>query len=143
MVGNARLPGGTVVTELHKQGLSNQAIGDRYGTTGEAVRLHLKRAGVVVPRSRNDHSHYVPWRLRADHSHDIIARRLRLYSKKQQGGQLSEEDDRKLRDFLDFMDGANPHGVKLSVHYDRTDAEGFWLEPRKPGDRDYISPPTE
>lgn len=141
MVRNARLPSAETVRELHDQGLTLREIGDRYGTTGEAVRLKLRSIGVGPTVARNDHSHYVPWRLRADHSHDTIAKRLRSYSKQQQGVQLGEDEARKLSKFLEFMDGANPTGLPLSVHYDRMDPEGFWLEPRQPGDRDYISPP--
>jgi biotin operon repressor len=142
LVRNARLPARDVLVELHQAGLSNQEIGDRYGTTREAVRLALKRAGVQVERVRNDHSRYLPWRLRADHTHDVIARRLRSYSKRAQGAPLSPDDARKLAAWEEFMNGANPYGVKLSVHYDRTDDDGFWLEPARPGDRDYISPPA-
>lgn len=141
MVRNARLPARDVLVELHNSGLSNKEIGVRYGTTTEAVRLALKRAGVQMPRMRNDHAHYLPWRLRADHTHDIIARRLRSYSKREQGVVLPEDEARKLERWEEFMNGDNPYGVKLAVHYDRTDPEGFWLEPRRDTDRDYISPP--
>lgn len=141
MVRNARLPSAEVVRELHEQGMSMREIGNRYAVTNEAVRQKLQSVGVRTG-NRNDHSHYLPWRLRADHSHDVIAKRLRAYSKQQQGVQLPDDEARKLVKFMEFMDGANPVGVALSVHYDRLDAEGFWLEPRQPGDRDYISPPT-
>jgi hypothetical protein len=72
----------------------------------------------------------------------VIARRLRAYSKRQQGKPLSDTESRLLDDWMKFMDGGNSLGIPLSVHYDRSDDEGFWLEPRQPGDRDYISPPV-
>lgn len=143
MPSNARLPGLDVLQELREQKWTNKEIGVRYGTTGEAVRLALKRGGVQVDRVRSDHSYYLPWRLRADHAYDPIAKMLRTYSKTQQGGEVSEADARKLAAWLKFMDGGNPYGLKLAVHYDRSDPEGFWLEPRLPGDRDYIHPPQE
>lgn len=142
MVRNARLPAPEVVRQLHADGLSNKVIGDRYGVTSEAVRINLKRAGVTMPAQRTSHARYLPWKLRSDHTHDVIARRLRDYSRAQQGGALSLDDRRKLDHWLEFMDGANPYGLQLSVHYDRHDPDGFWLEPRQPGDRDYISPPA-
>lgn len=142
MVRNARLPSADVVKQLHEEGLTNKEIGDKYGVTSEAVRRVLKAEGLTAGRQRSDHSYYVPWRLRADHAHDVLAKRLRSYSKRQQGAPLSEDEERKLQNWIEFMDGANPYGLPLSVHYNRMDPEGFWLEPRQPGDRDYISPPA-
>lgn len=141
MVRNAKLPDVEVVKRHRDEGMSNIDIGNQYGTTGEAVRLALKRAGIEMPPMRINHAHYLPWRIRADHSHDVIARRLRAYSTLQQGGTLDESEQRKLERWMSFMDGANSYGLRLSVHYDRTDREGFWLAPREPGDRDYIHPP--
>ncbi|MGI4764818.1 MAG: hypothetical protein ACRYGP_07095 [Janthinobacterium lividum] len=40
------------------------------------------------------------------------------------------------------MDGDNSYELALSVHYDRKDPEGFWLEPKHPGDRDYVHAPA-
>jgi hypothetical protein len=142
MARNARLPSPEIVRELHANGLSNREISERYGVTTEAVRINLKRAGVTVPATRTSHVHYIPWRLRSDHTHDVIARRLRDYSRIKQGGTISPDDQRKLDHWMEFMDGANPYGLELSVHYDRLDPDGFWLSPRQPGDRDYIHPPA-
>lgn len=141
MASNSRLPDVTVLLELKDGGMDNKLIGQKYGVTSEAVRLALKRAGYQSEKLRTNHQHYLPWRIRADHTHDVIARRLRAYSKRQQGGTLPEDEARKLAAWEDFMNGGNPHGIPLSVHYDRRDAEGFWLSPREPGDRDYIHPP--
>jgi hypothetical protein len=71
-----------------------------------------------------------------------MARRLRAYSRRQQGYPLDATEGRLLDEWIDYMDGGNTWGVPLSVHYERTDPEGFWLEPRRDGDRDYISPPA-
>lgn len=142
MVRNAKLPDAATIMEHRNAGMSNQQIGEKYGVTAEAVRLALKRHGVELPRLRHNHARYIPWHIRADHANDALARRLRILSKQQQGVPLDEREQQTLDDFLSFMNGANPHGLELSVHYSRTDAEGFWLEAKRPGDRDYISPPA-
>lgn len=138
-----RLPSADLLREHVERGETNREIGERYGVSGEAVRQALGRYGVERPDAsrRPNHAHYVPWRLRGDHVNDVLARRLRSYSKRQQGRQLSETESRLLDEWLKFMDGDNSLGVALSVHYDRNDDEGFWLAPREARDRDYISPP--
>lgn len=143
MASARRLPPDDVLIQHAESGMTNRQIGELYGTTGEAVRQALQRVGYQRQDGRPSHAHYLPWKVRADHVGDVLARRLRAYSKRQQGKPLSETEERLLDDWIKFMDGANDYGVPLSVHYNRTDEEGFWLEPRKPGDRDYISPPIE
>lgn len=138
-----RLPAAGVLREHVERGETNREIAERYGVSGEAVRQALVRDGIEREgaNQRPSHAYYVPWRLRGDHVNDVLARRLRSYSKRQQGRQLAETENRLLDEWLKFMDGDNSLGVSLSVHYDRNDDEGFWLEPRAPGDRDYICPP--
>lgn len=136
-----KLPDVSVLLKHVDEGSTNQQIGDRYGTTAEAVRQALAKAGVRRGPERPNHAFYLPWRIRADHVGDVIARRLRAYSKRQQGKPVTETERRLLEEWIRFMDGENSHGIPLSVHYDRTDEAGFWLEPRQTGDRDYISPP--
>lgn len=138
-----RLPSCEVLREHIAAGMTKRAIAERYGVTPEAVRQQFVKCEIEAPRERPTHSHYVPWRLRADHVGHIHARRLRLYSKVQQGIRISDVNQRQLQEWTEWMDGANAAGVPLAVHYDRTDSEGFWVEPRQPGDRDYISPPIE
>lgn len=138
-----RLPMDSVLIEHAESGMTNREIGELYGTSGEAVRQALQRAGYQRPDSRASHAYYLPWKIRADHISDVLARRLRLYSKRQQGKSLNETEARLLDEWVRFMEGDNDYSVPLAVHYSRTDEEGFWLEPRKPGDRDYISPPLD
>lgn len=138
-----RLPNDAVLIEHADGGMTNREIGDLYGTTGEAVRQALQRAGYQRRDSRASHGYYLPWKVRADHVSDVLARRLRSYSKRQQGKPLAEAEARQLEEWIKFMEGANDYGLPLSVHYSRVDEDGFWLEPRKPGDRDFISPPLE
>lgn len=142
MASARKLPGDDVLLEHVQGGLSNREIAERYGVTGEAVRQKLAKLGVRRADSRPSHAHYLPWRLRGDHVGDRLARMLRAYSKRMQGLPLNEEESRQLEDWRTFMDGGNSVGVPLTVHYDRMDDEGFWLEPRRTGDRDYIAPPS-
>jgi hypothetical protein len=137
-----KLPDAGVLLEHAQQGMTNIEIGERYGTTGEAVRQALAKSGYGRSAERPNHGRFLPWRIRADHVGDVLARRLRALSKKEQGKSLTDSEARLLEEWIKFMDGGNEAGVPLSVHYDRLDDEGFWLEPRQPGDRDYISPPT-
>jgi hypothetical protein len=143
MASAKRLPVDAVLIEHAEAGMTNREIGDLYGTSAEAVRQALVRAGYQRKDSRASHSHFLPWKVRADHVSDVLARRLRSYSKRQQGKPLNETEERQLEDWIRFMEGANSYGIPLSVHYSRTDEEGFWLEPKRPGDRDYICPPLE
>ena len=140
---NRKLPSLEVVKALVDEGLSNTDIGAKYNASGEAVRQLLERHGIHREHGRTSHSRFMPWRIRADHANDVLAKRLRAYSKRVQGTPLSEKDSRLLDQWIEYMNGANALGVPLSVHYDRRDNDGFWLEPAVPGDRDFIHPTTE
>lgn len=138
-----KLPSDDVLLRLAcEEGLSNKDIALRYGTTGEAVRQALAKVGFRRQPERPSHARYLPWTVRADHVGDLLARRLRMASKREQGRPMTESENRLLDDWIAFMEGGNSYGVPLSVHYDRNDDEGFWLEPRRPGDRDFIHPPA-
>lgn len=143
MSATRRLPSDNVLIKHVEDGMTNREIGELYGTSGEAVRQALQRVGYARPVNRATHGYYIPWTVRADHVGDVLARRLRSYSKRQQGRPLSITEERLLDEWIKFMDGANEYGIPLAVHYSRHDDEGFWLEPRQPGDRDYISPPPD
>lgn len=136
-----KLPPDDVLMQHVADNETNREIGERYGVSAEAVRQALVRAGVTRETHRPSHGRYLPWKIRTDHVGDVIARRLRSYSKRAQGRPLTDTEARLLDEWIKFMEGDNPAGVPLSVHYDRHDEEGFWLEPRAPQDRDYISPP--
>ena len=138
-----RLPGAEQLRRLAGEGRSKKEIAEKYGVSEEAVRMAGLRAGINWPSQRLSHAHYLPWSVQVDHSSDLLARRIRQYSKLQQGVELSDDDQRLLEKWMAWMDGENPYGTPLSVHYDRNDPDGFWLEPRREGDRDYISPPEE
>lgn len=138
-----KLPSDDVLLKLARdEGLSNKDIAVKYGTTGEAVRQALAKVGFRRQPERPSHARYLPWVLRADHVGDMLARRLRMLSKREQGRPMTDSENRMLDDWLAFMEGNNSYGVPLSVHYDRNDPQGFWLEPRRSGDRDFIHPPA-
>lgn len=142
MVAVRRLPPGDDLLKLVEAGVTRKEIAQKYGVTPEAVRQALDKAGAPRPETtRLSHAHYMPWRIRADHTHSILAKRLRLLSRHRQGVGLSANEQRQLDEWVAFMEGGNKWGVPLSVHYDFRDQDGFWLEPRRPGDRDFISPP--
>lgn len=135
-----KLPECGELVRLAESGMSNRQIGEQFGVSGEAVRQGLERCGYQRD-NRPGHGYYIPWRVRSDHQDDTLIRRLRDYSKRQQGKPLAESKSRLLDEWVKWMQGGNPLGVPLSVHYDRTDDEGFWLEPAQAGDRDFIHPP--
>jgi hypothetical protein len=136
-----KLPGLDVLKKHVADGLTNKQIGAMYGATPEAVRLTLAKVGIRNGPGRPDHSRYVPWRVRADHAKHVLLRDLRAYSRRQQGLPLDEGDNRTLDEWIRFMEGDNPYGVRMSVHYDRFDPQGFWIEPEQEGDRDFVHPP--
>lgn len=144
-----RLPGPDVLLKHIKTGLTNKQIADLYGVSPEAVRQavnreavqrELEREGIERGPKRVSHRRYMPWRIRADHAHDIVAKRLRLYSRAEQGLPLADAERRQLVEWKEYMDGGNRWRVPLSVHYEIS--EGFWLAPRQAGDENYISPPS-
>lgn len=136
-----KLPPLKKLVELaERDGLTNQQIADRYGTTSEAVRQAFAKADIHRTPARPSHARFLPWRIRADHVSDILARRLRTYSRIEQGLDVNETDRRLTEEWVKFMEGNNSYGLPLSVHYNRNDPDGFWLEPRQEGDRDFISP---
>jgi hypothetical protein len=139
---NRKLPSLEVIKALLAEGLSYREIGVRYGCSGEAVRQFSVRHGIAPPSTKTHHKQYMPWVLNLNHAGDFIALCLRAYSKSKQGVKLSDREARDLPAFVAYLDGANPQGIPLSVHYDRLDSEGWWLEPRQPGDHDYIHPPV-
>lgn len=142
MAAGRRLPPFDVLMGHVNEGLTNQAIAELYGTTAEAVRQALERGGYKRSDHRPNHGRFLPWRIRANHTGDVLLRRLRAYSKREQGLPLSPTEARLLDEWIKFMEGENTLGVPLSVHYDRMDDDGFWLEPRHAGDRDFIAPPA-
>lgn len=133
-----KLPDDKTLASLVRKGLTNKAIGDLYGVSGESVRQRLVKAGIIRPE-RISHATYLPWTVRSDHTRLLLARRLRDYSRRQQN--QPEDQPRALDAWLKFMDGGNRWGLPMAVHYDRADPDGFWLEPAKDGDRNYIHAP--
>lgn len=142
MASARRLPPCDVLAQLRADGMSNKDIGIQYGVSAEAVRQAMVRCGITTESPKANHAKYVPWRMRPYHAGKMVHRRLVLYSRAQQGRDLDERERRMLDDWMRFMDGDNSLGVPLSVHYDPNDDDGFWFEPRREGDHDYISPPS-
>ena len=140
MPGQSKLPSDARMRELHEEGLTNQQIASRYGVTREAVRQKFARMGLDRGPRRADHRRFLPWRMRAQHQQDVLARRLRELSKREQGFPLTDTENRNLDEWLAFMEGDNDAGVPLAVHYNMNDPEGFWLQPRTDEDDGLVSP---
>lgn len=138
-----RLPDdGTMLAHLDS-GMTYQDIASRYHVSREAVRQRCVKMG-VKKTERLDHRDFIPWKgIRTDHNDNVLLKRLREYSHLRQGRELAPGRQRLLEKWIDWMDGKNAWGVPLAVHYSWTDEEGFWCEPRRPGDKDYVSPPIE
>lgn len=142
MAAPGKLPPFEKLMEHVNDGLINREIAELYEVTPEAVRQALARGGFIRSAGKPSHTRWLPWRLRATHNGDVLVKRLRAYSKRQQGIALGESEERLLDEWVKFMEGDNSLGVPLSVHYDRMDDEGFWLEPRQPSDDGVVSPPA-
>ena len=139
MVATRKLPDTKELVALTKTH-SNREIAERYGVSTEAVRLQLASVGVRNGPGRISHAKFVPWKgIRADHVNHPLLKRLHSYSKREQGRPLDEAEERLLNEWIEFMEGGNPWGVAMVVHYDRTDEGGFWLSPKQPGDNEYTS----
>lgn len=138
-----KLPGADVLQRHVDDGMTNVAIGEMYGVTGEAVRQALERAGISRPDSQPRIQYNLPWRMRVHHQRHRLARLLRNYEKQKRGLELPPSKATELEQWKHWMDGGNPKGLPLSVHYDLHREEGFYLKARQPGDYDYISPPVD
>lgn len=143
MAYSRRLPGPDKLRKHVEDGLTNRQIGELYGVSGESVRQQLERNGIQRPRRHPDHSKYLPWTIRADHAGNLIANRLRSYSKQQQRLPLSSSAERLLEEWKSWMDGGNRWGVPMSVCYSQDERDGFWIQPRQPGDEHYIHIPRQ
>lgn len=139
--GNRRLPDEATVRNLVEEGMSDRDIASRYEVSPEAVRKFRHRYGIERPSAHADHSAYIPWKVKASHAQHPLVRRLREYSRQQQGLPLTEVEQQRVENFLLFLRGGNDLRLPLVVTYDRDRAEGFALEPARPGES-VIRPPA-
>lgn len=107
-------------------GVTQREIGERYGVTRQTVYYWIKRAGLGVRPAGMSHKDFLPWDVKAEDHHDSIARALRWYSTKQQGGDLDPVARREVERLLEFL-----KEEKVVVDYSRE--RGFHFRRRKPG----------
>ena len=97
---------------IEVEGLSDSELAELYGVTRPSARYWRLRAGIEHPgpgrgkrprRPRATHKAYSPWKVRAEHMHHPIRKRLILVSKLEQGHQLSEAEQIRAEEFLEYI----------------------------------------
>jgi hypothetical protein len=130
-----KLPDNTVLLKLREKGMTYAEIAEQYNTTEGAVYWQLRDAGGV--KTRPDHSKFLPWKVKSDHSHARPAVLLRYLSRREQGDKIPEAKDRQVTRWLEEMKEAD-----VVVCYDRDMppnpaspvAGGFYYSKRRPED---------
>ncbi|MEU3618811.1 hypothetical protein ABZ725_41785 [Streptomyces sp. NPDC006872] len=109
-----------------------------YDVTPGAVYWQLRDAGGT--KKRNDHRRYLPWRVKAEHTHARPATMLRFLSRREQGETLPEAKDRMLTKWL-----AEVKEADVVVCYRREQGPnpaspngGFYYSKRRPSDGDNL-----
>lgn len=143
MASNKKLPDCTTLAEHARNKMTRKEISLLYGVTPEAVRQAFIACGIEYETQKPNYSRFIPWRVRADHVGHPMHKMLRRYAKKQLGREMRPNEERLLEKWIKMMEGENYTSLPLSVHYNRMDDDGFWLEPKRPEDRDFIHPPAE
>ena len=129
---NVKLPSDEVLKALIERGMTYREVGEQYGTTGEAVAKRAREGGFSRSLNKPSHKQVMPWKVKANHQRGKIAALLRDYSRREQG--MKVQSQKALADFDAYMEGDNQWGIPLSVHYSYDDPDGFWFEPRQPGE---------
>ena len=119
-------PSDDVLRELIDAGVTQREIGERYGVKRQTVGYWIKRAGLGTRSAGRSHKDYLPWDVKAEDHHDSIARALRWYSTREQGGDLDPVAKREVERLLEFL-----KEEKVVVDYERD--RGFFFRRRKPG----------
>jgi hypothetical protein len=134
-----KLPDNNVLLKMREQGMTYAEIAEEYGTTGGAVYWRLRDAGGV--QTRPDHSRYLPWKVKKDHSHARPAVLLRYLSRRDQGDVIPEAKSRQVDKWLIEIKEAD-----VVVCYDREMPPnpaspvtgGFYYSKRRPEDGDNV-----
>lgn len=118
-----------------------QEVGDMYGVGRSAVYRALSRANKVkkVP----DYRDVLPWRIELEHRGSGVMSRIRDLVKKQQGVQLSANEERLLKEWIEGME---KEGVILNYHPEAppnaaATTGGFYYSPRRPGEEGLFREP--
>ncbi|WP_327377683.1 hypothetical protein OG393_29280 [Streptomyces sp. NBC_01216] len=131
-----RLPDLNTLIRLSQQGLTDEQIGSRYGTTGQAVNKALTLGGYYRRQvSKTVITELIPWDVlttqeKGSHHNTYLAKQLRAYLRAALGDETVK--DTHLTAAARFEKKIRREG--LVVTYDRDREGGFALEPRKPED---------
>lgn len=125
------MPDEALLRQMRRDGMSQKDIAAELGVTRQSVanwlaKLNLptriSRIPSVEPRS---HKAALPWTIRGEDHHDLIARALRWHHAAEQGEDLSPAQQREVDRLTSFLTARD-----VVVDYDRD--KGFILRPRNP-----------
>jgi hypothetical protein len=128
------LPDNEQVVRHLRDGWTYQQIADEYGTSREAVSALVSRHRLAPPKVGR-HSEFIPWTIAPEHRRFAELRKLRYYSRRMQGEQLTHAEEKALDNWLREMDTGHPD-FRVVVAYDRT--VGWHYVEREPEDGDGI-----
>lgn len=132
------LPDNEQIIQHLRDDWTYQQIADEYGTTREAVSALVARYRLAPPKVGRHHE-FIPWTIAPEHRRDAPLRKLRYYSRRMQGEELTAAEEKALDNWLAEMNSwINPdtglRGVVLA--YSRED--GWYYVPRELDDGDGI-----
>ncbi len=138
MPAHKKLPTTDILLKHRRDGMTYEEIGKLYDATRGAVYLALRDASKTAVRP--DHSKYIPWKVRTEHSQARPAMMLRLYSRREKGDQIPEVKERMLNKWLGEIKEAN-----VVVCYNREQVPnpasptgGWYYSKRRPSDGDAL-----
>lgn len=101
------LPSDSILQRYVEQGMTHQQIAERiFLDTGNrvsrsSVSAAISRAGLSQPQAR--YLDTLPWRVRVQHIKEYPARMLRLLGRRNSGGDLTEEEAKRLDSWLAML----------------------------------------
>jgi hypothetical protein len=135
MPAHRKLPSGYLLKRMADSGMTHQQIADEFGVGRSAVSVAMHREGHTNPVRYDD---TLPWRVKVAHSGSIHQWMLRVAHRKQHGGKVSADEERRYESWLREM-----HEKDAVVAYFPNSELGFYWVPREPGDGELIRPPQE
>lgn len=138
------LPSSDVLRQLREKGMTYEEIGEQYGVTKGAVYWQLSNAGAV--KARPDHSKYLPWTVKSEHTHAKPANMLRLHSRREQGDAIPEVKARMLDKWLSELEAADVvvcYSRDMGPNPASPSTGGFYYSRRRPEDGDGLIRPSD
>lgn len=119
------LPSDREVKRLVDKGMTHTEIGEKFGTTRQAVATALSRAGLTDKHRCST----VPWRVKMGHHTNYNLRMLRAHDRILRGDEISDAE-RHRHDL--WVERLREYG-DMVVDYNPDFEEGFYWVPRRPG----------